>query len=123
MQLKNTVYLYWKSISVIACILYLSFAPPSTFEKVPTFEGIDKMIHFFMYLALSVVLILTYQKSKKQNTLRFIAMVVVFPCLLGGIIEILQPLFFFPRTASWDDWLFDIAGVLVAWFGKKYLVK
>jgi VanZ family protein len=39
----------------------------------------------------------------------------LFPIALGGIIEILQEMFFNPRSGEWLDWLTDIAGVLTAW--------
>lgn len=110
---------YWKSVFLLCWILYLSFAPPSTFNKIPTFEfkNIDKIVHLIMYTGLSFVLILDYYHQKKHNIHRttFVLVCLVFPAILGGIIEIMQGAFFAPRTASWFDWYFDIFGVILGW--------
>jgi len=45
----------------------------------------------------------------------FVLSCLVFPIALGGATEILQEMFFKPRSAEWFDWAADIAGVLAAW--------
>jgi VanZ family protein len=116
MPLKTFLIKFWKSITVVAGILYLSFAPPSNFDKIPTFEYLDKVIHFFMYAGLTVVLIFDYQKATKQKTglIAFILVCLLFPALLGGLIEILQGMFFAPRTAEWNDFLCNVSEFLQA---------
>lgn len=37
----------------------------------------------------------------------------LLPILYGGLIEILQENFFYPRTGDWWDWLADIVGTLI----------
>lgn len=110
---------YWRSILVILGILYLSFAPPSTFKEVPTFhiEHLDKIIHLFLYSVLTISLILDFRKNKTSNTLSlvFVFSCLLFPVFLGGLVEILQPMYFAPRTAEWGDWFSDISGVLLGW--------
>jgi VanZ family protein len=128
MNMINTFKNYWKSIAIIAFILHLSFAPPSEFKSIPTFENEDKLVHFLMYAFLTSILIYEYrraQSAQKVNSdcLRFILLCIAFPTILGGIIEILQPLFFFPRTASWLDWLSDSLGVLAGWLALKMIYK
>lgn len=125
MEPKKILRHYWKSILVVACILYLSFAPPSTFKRIPTFEHEDKLVHLLMYFGLTAMLIYEYYRnSKKPNshTLTFVFICLVFPALFGGIIEVLQPLFF-ARSASWVDWIADLAGVLLAWLLMKLILK
>jgi transcriptional regulator with XRE-family HTH domain len=39
---------------------------------------------------------------------------VILPIAYGGIIEVLQEHFFYPRTGDWMDWLADCIG---AWVG------
>jgi VanZ family protein len=125
MQIKNFIRSYWKSISVICCILYLSFAPPSTFKGIPTFENEDKLIHFLMYSGLTLMLIYDLRNNKKvyHNFRNFIFVCVVFPCLLGGLIEILQPTFFAPRSASWADFFCNDAGVIMGLTTMQLLRK
>jgi len=141
MEIKNVLFSYWKSILVTVGILYLSFAPPSTFESVPKisqFPHSDKVVHFAMFFVLTAVLIYECTKSAKarkretnsniQNlnnknscfrafvlSRKFVLSCLVFPIAFGGIIEILQEMFFKPRSAEWLDWAADIAGVLAAW--------
>ncbi len=125
MQIKSFVLLYWKSISVVLCILYLSFAPPSTFKGIPTFENEDKLIHFLMYTGLTMVLIFDFNYNKKQynNSFIFILVCIVFPCFLGGFIEILQPTFFSPRSSSLGDFFCNACGVLMGWAAMRLLRK
>ena len=40
-------------------------------------------------------------------------LVVVFPIIYGGLIEVLQDKFFYPRVGDWADWLADIVGVVI----------
>ena len=103
----------------IAGILYLSFAPPSTFKGVPTFENEDKVVHLFLYLALTCLLIFDFRHhaGKNQPSIFTYALIcIVFPVMLGGAIEIIQPIYFAPRTAEWLDWFSDISGVFAGWF-------
>lgn len=119
MKIKNFLCHYWKSISVLFIILYLSFASPSTFKKIPTFENEDKLAHLLMYAGLAFILALDFQNHKKTNniTFTFVLICILFPAIIGGIIEILQPLLFIPRSASWLDLLFNIIGVFLGWIG------
>lgn len=125
MQIISFVRLYWKSISVVLCILYLSFAPPSTFKGIPTFENEDKLIHFLMYTGLTMVLIYDFSNNKKKynNSFIFILVCIVFPCLLGGFIEILQPTLYAPRSSSWGDFFCNDGGVLMGWVAMQLLGK
>lgn len=124
MKLKNFISHYWKSLIIIACILYLSFAPPSTFRGVPTFENEDKLVHIFMYACLTCVLILDFKqfaKKSKVPALAFFSICLLLPIFLGGAVEILQPMYFAPRTAEWLDWFSDIAGVIVGWLASRMI--
>jgi len=108
---------YWKSITAIIFILYLSFTGPATFDEVPNFTYKDKIAHFVLYGGLTLLLIYEQLKHKKNTNSysSFIIYCIVFPILLGGLVEIFQKYFFFPRTAEWFDWVSDIIGVLAGW--------
>ncbi len=116
-MLRNIIRLYWKSITVVLCILYLSFAPPSTFKKIPTFDNEDKIIHFLMYAGLTSVLIYDFRNHLKNNTnkLLFFIACLFFPIIFGGLIEILQPTLFAPRSGSINDFYTDTLGVISGW--------
>ena len=107
---------YWRSALVVCCILYLSFAPPSTFKKVPTVENEDKLVHLLMYAGLSFILMfdfLTHQKPK-YRLLLFVLIGMIFPILMGGILEIIQPIYFAPRSGSWGDFAANSLGVIIS---------
>ncbi|MDR3652882.1 MAG: VanZ family protein [Paludibacter sp.] len=116
---------YWKSIVFTAIILYLSFAPPSTFNGVPSFPNEDKLVHIFLYTCLTILLIFDFIRYKKStdNKLSYILFCLLLPVILGGLVEILQPMYFAPRTAEWLDWFSDITGVFMGWTATKLLRK
>jgi VanZ family protein len=70
-----------------------------------------------MYLTLTISLLLEYknQKVQKSNVLPLISICVFFPVLLGGLIEIFQPILSQTRSASWLDLAFNILGVILGW--------
>ena len=110
------------SILVTIGIFYLSLAPPSTFEfvgeNVARFPHADKIVHFAMFFVLTAVLMyesVIRNKKIAYPSKSFLLVCIIFPIVLGGIIEILQSAFF-NRSACWIDWLADIAGVLMAFF-------
>ncbi len=108
---------YWRSALVVCCILYLSFAPPSTFKKVHTVENEDKLVHLLMYAGLSFILMfdfLTHQKPK-YRLLLFVLIGMIFPILMGGILEIIQSIYFAPRSGSWGDFSANSLGVIISY--------
>ena len=116
--MKNFIFHYWKSIIIISIILYLSFAPPSTFKEVPSFENEDKLVHLLMYGGLTCILIFDFRQFVKRYRIprfSFGLICIILPVLLGGAVEILQPMYFAPRSASWFDFLFDFIGVIIGW--------
>lgn len=99
---------YWKSILVLSAIAYLSLLREPTIS-LPYVIGMDKWIHVIMYLVLTLTLLWDSQQRPK---LWWIAG--VFSAIFGGLIEVLQEQFFYPRTGDWMDWLADCIGVIVA---------
>ena len=124
MKIIHFILCFWKSILIISIILYLSFAPPSTFNGVPTFEFEDKLVHILMYAGLTGILIFDFRRYAKTKTMSIIAFILIcllFPVFLGGAVEILQPMYFAPRTAEWSDWFSDITGMLIGWTGIRFI--
>lgn len=99
---------------------------PVTLKEVPKFRFEDKLVHFALYFLYAYVLLRDYYNNKILSRKRMVFQTIVFPIVLGGLIEILQVTFFPPRTAEWLDWVADTAGVLLVWAvfsikGKKIL--
>ncbi len=122
-KLLKIIKYFWKSLLIVSSISYLSFASPSTFKEIPTFENEDKLVHLLMYFGLSAVLIFDFRRTgiNNRNLLAFVLVCLIFPVVLGGSIELIQENFFHPRTASWFDWIADIAGVLLGWLAMSVI--
>lgn len=79
--------------------------------QLPPVEGADKWVHILMYLGLGATLMWDMLRDRQQGwKLWLIALMV--PMVYGGVIEILQENFFYPRTGDWWDWLADIVGTI-----------
>lgn len=101
---------YWECAVVAAVILYGSLIREPHFQ-LPPVEGADKWVHILMYLGLGATLMWDMLRDRQQGwKLWLIALVV--PMVYGGVIEILQENFFYPRTGDWLDWLADIVGTI-----------
>lgn len=115
---------YWKSIFVILVILLLSVVPFSTFKGVPSFTLEDKFVHLLMYFGLTCILIFDYYRHKnRKSQIYLIVICFVSPILFGGLLEIIQGLFCYTRSAEWLDWFSDITGVVLGWYFMKLILK
>lgn len=94
----------------VGCIMALSLLPPQDFPKVPQFEGIDKVVHFMMYLLLSVLF-----SWAVKTELNYSRLFLVIPATIGwGIfMEIMQRSMHLGRSFSWYDILANSIGVFV----------
>lgn len=106
---------YGLSCVVALTILYLSVARSTPEMDIPKIEGLDKIVHFLMYAALSFALSRDFYVQKTSfSSVKMVIWAVVLPILYGGLIEVLQENFFPPRSGDWYDWLADSLGVIVA---------
>jgi VanZ family protein len=100
---------------VALTILYLSVARSTPKMDIPEIEGLDKIVHFLMYAALSFALSRDFYVQKTSfSSVKMVMWAVVLPILYGGLIEVLQENFFPPRSGDWYDWLADSLGVIVS---------
>lgn len=77
----------------------------------------DKLVHFMMFFVLGLALCIDFFRAhrfKGYKESHFYLFCLVYPVLLGGIIEIVQQSWFYPRSAEWADWFADITGIVVA---------
>ena len=103
--------IYWRSVLVVCAIAYVSLLrEPSV--ALPPIVGIASE---------------WYRCGNGIDGWRlwqWWLVVVVFPIIYGGFIEILQEKYFYPRTGDWADWLADCAGVGIGigvwWIGRKW---
>jgi len=78
--------------------------------KLPAFgpENTDKVLHVTAYCGLAALLTLYVLAGRKMNWRR-LAFIVLVLAVAGGLDELTQPPFH--RTADWNDWFADLAGI------------
>jgi len=113
---------YFFSIIVTIGIFYLSTASPSALPlpEMPKIEGLDKIVHLLMYATLTFVLVL---EATRKNNIGYYLLVILFPILYGGLLEIIQHYFCPSRTGDWFDFLANTIGVLIGYLAARQFLK
>ena len=118
------------SILIILVVTYLSFFKPPSPPDINDIPGIDKIVHFCMYLGMSGMLWLEfYRAHRNDNVPKWHAWIgaIACPIAFSGIVELLQEYCTTNRTGDWWDFAANTLGVIVASLLaaklKKYVVK
>ncbi len=93
-------------------ILYVSLLREPSF-RLPDFMSADKVVHVLMYLALYLAAPLLGFREKRfypKQTMCIAIVLLVVCAAFGGLIEVAQEQWFYPRTGSWGDWFADVIG-------------
>lgn len=112
------IYKYIPTMIVASVIAYFSFIHNAS-EYIPRsmlgIENFDKYLHALMYMLGAGTLILDMYRDEqmKKGKLLPTTFAVGMSSLFGGMIEIMQKLWFSPRTAEWIDWFADTIGALL----------
>lgn len=111
----------WAILIAVACLVDFSDMP----DELPTFEGMDKVVHFLMYFVLSLIFIWEYRRRGQLfgtdgRELRLFTWVLLLSAIWGGLMEYLQSLTSY-RGAEQTDLTADVAGALFA-FLLYYIV-
>lgn len=104
------------SLCIIVAVIYLSFFRPPSPEEIPTFPGMDKVVHFLMYFGLSGVLWWEHHRAhRKYCAPRWHGYVgaMVCPIVFSGVVELLQTYCTTYRGGDWLDFAANAAGVVV----------
>ena len=104
---------YPLSLLVIVSILYLSlFNPPHT--RLDEIRSIDKIAHVCMYGGLELVIWIEYLRHHTNlNWVKILVFGIIFPIVLGGVMELAQMILTKQRSGDWFDLIADVIGVLV----------
>ena len=109
----------WAIIVLILCDMPID----KVAKEVPTFEGLDKLVHTGFFFVLTVLLF--YGKIRQQGSYTFriltIIKILIITASLGGIIELLQWKVFTYRSAELWDFVTDMVGVGMGIFGYIFL--
>ncbi len=103
---------YLPMILVAIGIIYVSLLRTPSF-RLPDFMGADKVAHVLMYLALFLAAPLLGVRERRlypKQTICTAILLWVVCATFGGLIEVVQEQWFYPRTGSWGDWLADVIG-------------
>ena len=101
---------YIPTLVVASGIAYVSLIREVGFS-VSLFAGWDKVVHFLMYCSLAVTMLCDVSRDKRISKKTY-TVICLFCVVYGGMIEILQERFFYPRTGDWWDWIADCLGVV-----------
>ena len=105
---------------VVASLYPLSF--PELVRDVPFY---DKWGHFLMYGVLTLIIWAEYAHSHRRpgcsvprslpahSWWMLVLLGIIAPCMLGGVLEILQSTITTTRSGEWMDFLADSVGVLL----------
>lgn len=98
--LKKWVILFWGFFSLVSFFLLIELPP-----KPQSIEYLDKLQHAFIFIVLTVFATMAWKPYKYRLAAALI--------LYGATTELLQAMFTVTRQASADDWLADIAGIII----------
>ncbi len=112
---KKRIKIPYITLIITAVIILLSLMPSGNIPKTGwfIFPGVDKVIHFIMYLTLTFSLSAEsgYRKILPHFTL-FLIIPLVF--VFSAMLELAQLLFTSSRTGDWFDLLANTGGILFA---------
>jgi len=100
-------------------ILILTLMPGNAIPRVPMWIDRlhpDKLVHLFIFMVFSFLLIKGFVKSGNPGFVRDFAMIwaLIISMFIGGATELLQGWVIPLRTADWKDFFADTFGTMVA---------
>ncbi len=116
---------YFWTILLSFVVITLSIIP---IPEVPPLEDIplfDKWVHFLMYGAVACCVWYDYYRNRadRKITLRTILCTVVYPILLGGILELWQRYLTTCRSGEWLDFIADSIGAFLAFPIGAFIIR
>lgn len=106
---------------IYATVLFLSLTSNPNVVGIPLFKHADKVAHFGFYAFITFI----SWWSLRRATIDFkyqLLIIVGIPIIFGGALEIMQSLFFSPRTGDWYDFAANSCGVVVGYFTARMLL-
>lgn len=105
---------YFLTIIVAFCIIVLSLFPVPEVPELEDIPLIDKWVHFVMYGGLLLALWADWVRNKKHPQFLECFFSVLCGCVLGGLIEIIQP--YVGRSGDFWDFVADAIGCFLGFF-------
>jgi len=104
------------TILVTALILVAVSLPGSSLPDAPGIPGLDKIVHFTLFLMLAVSVQLDFNPSGSRRLLLTVVLGLAFSALTEAI-----QLFVDGRSSEWLDMIADMAGFLVGLAARRPL--
>lgn len=103
---------YFLSCLTSLTIIILSVIPIPEVPELSEVPLWDKWVHFVMYGGLSLVLWFDYCRKKKQRrvNVRVVALTLIYPTVLGGLLELVQAYCTTCRSGDMLDFYADAIG-------------
>ena len=112
------------SLFLIVVIIALSLCPIGRIELAEGVPLADKWTHMVMYAVLSLALAWEYRRCHTRPVWsRFLVVVLLFPIVLGGVLELAQAYCTSYRSGEWLDLIADAIGAAVATALAAVLLK
>lgn len=115
-RFRRIVRSYPISISAVMVLMFLSLFNPGD-THITDMENADKYAHVLMYLCVGLTFWYEWIRSHRNaapRVLRGVAFCVIFPMILGGLLEIGQEYLTECRNGDWLDFAANCLGCLVA---------
>lgn len=125
-QILKIMWGWWHSVLILGIILYLTLTPdPMSGQKIHLFEGADKVVHCFMFIALSAAMVYDMTVKSRQRHIRAgEGLVLALICILiGGMDELAQGYWVTGRSGDLLDFGADIAGSIIGTVGAHLWIK
>jgi len=122
----NIAGILWAIFIFILCVLPGSAIPHYRWTDL---LSADKLIHTFLFLVLTLLLIRGFRKQSQSAFLKTNAIVIIFLfCLIyGGMLELIQNYWLTDRYGSWFDFIANsvgsASGIWVNTYFKKKDIK
>ncbi|MFC2111843.1 VanZ family protein [Bacteroidota bacterium] len=111
----NRAFTYWKTVVWSVFMLILFLLPAGNFSKAPPLPGLSELIHAFMFAVFTFLLV--YEQLRNGNinypVHRNYIIAILLSISFGILIEFLQKISGFGRTAEFLDLVYDMAGCLI----------
>lgn len=115
---------FWKSIIWFGFILLITFLPDNGIKRVRLFSHADKLIHLFLFLVFSLLMIFDAKRFYKTSSIDkgIVLMVILTGVLTGLFTELVQNYLIAERSGSAGDLIADVFGIM-AGFGIYKIIR
>ena len=118
--------LYWKTLIWSLFMLFVFLLPANSLSKAPAVPGISQLIHIILFFVFTWLLVKDQIRSviRKLPAAKTYLKALFFSLLFGAVIEILQNVSGFGRSAEFLDLVYDVSGsilsIIVLIFYSRY---